>query len=104
MTHEIDQDETPMNSRTIAGPLGKLDCEMKTKVDEHTQALFLQICRMRGSNSASVQRDCIYAIVHGKTYSQMLAEKMNHEAERTAALAKLIGPFGAPELMGGNHV
>ena len=104
MTHDIDQDNIPMASRTIAGPLGKLDCDLKTKVDEHTHALFLQQCSMRGSDVANVLRDCVYAIVHGKTYGQMVVEKVNHDAERTAALAKLIGPFGAPESMGVRHV
>ena len=41
-----------------------------------------------------------YALVHGKTYRQMVMEKMNHEAKRIDAMAQLIGPFGAPELMG----
>ncbi|MDH0202121.1 DDE-type integrase/transposase/recombinase [Comamonas aquatica] len=46
-------------------------------------------------------RDCIYALVHGKTYRQMVLEKVNHDAKRTEALMKLIGPFGGPESTGG---
>ncbi len=88
---------TPAFARGIAGPLGKLDHDLKTKVDEHTHALFLQACAMRGSDTANVLRDCVYALVHGRTYQQMVVEKINHDAKRTEALVKLIGPVGAPE-------
>lgn len=90
-------DSTPAFSRGIAGPLGKLDHDLKTKVDEHTQRLFLRHCAMRGSDASSVLRDCVYALVHGKTYQQMVAEKISHDADRMSALAQLIGPFQGPE-------
>jgi len=90
-------DHSPAFARGIAGPLGKLDHDLKTKVDEHTHELFLQHCAMRGSDTANVLRDCVYALVHGKTYQQMVVEKINHDAKRTEALVKLIGPYGAPE-------
>lgn len=90
-------DELPMFSRGITGPLGKLDFDLKTKVDEHTQALFLQDCAMHNTDTATVLRDYVYARVHGRTYQQMVLEKINHEAKRTEALAKLIGPFRGPE-------
>ena len=92
--------DTPMFARGIAGPLGKLTCDAKTKIDEVTYDLWLQHCSARGLDTAGVLRDCIYALVHGKTYRQMVLEKINHEAQRIDAMTQLIGPFGAPELLG----
>ena len=93
-------DELPLFARGIAGPLGKLTCDAKTKIDEVTYELWLQQCSARGQDTASALRDCIYALVHGKTYRQMVLEKINHDAKRIDAMAQLIGPFGAPELGG----
>lgn len=93
----------PMYARGIAGPLGKLGCDLKTKVDEHTHALFLQHCSMRGSDTANVLRDCVYALVHGRTYQQMVVDKINHDAKRTEALVKLIGHVEAPEFGGAGN-
>lgn len=90
-------DEPPMFARGIAGPLGKLDREIKSRIDEHTHTLFLQQCALRGTDASSAVRDCVYALVHGKTYQQMVVEKITHDAQRTDVLAKLIGPFGATE-------
>jgi hypothetical protein len=92
----------PAFSRGIAGPLGKLDCELKTKVDEHTHTLFLQQCAMQRTTTSNEIRNCIYALTHGKSYDQMIVERLNHDAKRTQALAKLIGPFGGPEFGGTN--
>ena len=92
--------DTPLFARGIAGPLGKLTCDAKTKIDEVTHELWLQHCAARGQDTAGVLRDCIYALVHGKTYRQMVLEKINHDAKRIDAMAQLIGPFGAPELGG----
>lgn len=89
-----------MFARGIAGPFGKLICAVKTKIDEVTYGLFLQQCVMRGTDASSTLRDCVYALVHGKTYQQMVMEKINHDAQRTEAVTKLIGPFGAPESNG----
>ncbi|WP_313080506.1 hypothetical protein [Pulveribacter sp.] len=90
-------DARPMFARGIAGPLGKLICAVKTKVDEVTYELFLQLCAARRMDVASVLRDCIYALVHGKTYQQMVVERINHDAKRSEALVKLIGSFEGPE-------
>ena len=98
--HLAGDEPAPMFARGIAGPLGKLICAVKTKIDDVTYGLWLQYCAARGLDTACVLRDCIYALVHGKTYRQMVMEKMNHEAKRIDAMAQLIGPFGAPELMG----
>lgn len=98
--HLAADDQPPMFARGIAGPLGKLICAVKTKIDDVTYGLWLQYCAARGLDTACVLRDCIYALVHGKTYRQMVMEKMNHEANRIDAMARLIGPFGAPEHMG----
>ncbi len=87
----------PQFARGISGPLGKLENDLKTKVDEHTHALFLQHCAMRRTDTANVLRDCVYALVHGKTYRQMVLEKISHEAQCADAIAKLVGPFEAPE-------
>lgn len=93
-------DAPPMFARGIAGPLGKLNCDLKTKIDEVTNDLWLPYCAARKSDTAGVLRDCVYALMHGKTYKQMVVEMINHDAKSTEALAKLIGPFGAPELEG----
>lgn len=93
-------DDRTYFSRGIAGPLGKLDCVLKTKVDELTHTLFLQQCGMQRTDASSQIRNCVYALVHGKSYDQMVVEKVNHDAQRTEALAKLIGPFGGPEFDG----
>ena len=104
LDHAIEQlavdDQPPMFARGIAGPLGKLICAVKTKIDDVTYGLWLQYCAARGLDTACVLRDCIYALVHGKTYRQMVMEKINHEANRMDAMARLIDPFGGPELMG----
>lgn len=91
------EDDRPHFSRGIAGPLGKLEHPLKTKVDEHTHTLFLQQCAMQRTDASNQLRNCVYALVHGKSYDQMVLEKVNHDAKRTEALVKLIGPFGDPE-------
>ena len=101
--HLAADDQPPMFARGIAGPLGKLICAVKTKIDDVTYDLWLQYCAARGLDTACVLRDCIYALVHGKTYRQMVMEKMNHEANRIDAMARLIGPFGGPEFPGGGR-
>ncbi|QXW17443.1 hypothetical protein KXJ72_11385 [Comamonas aquatica] len=90
-------DDLPMFARGIAGPLGKLDIPAKTKIDEKTHELWLQQCALQGVDTSSVLRDFIYASVYGKTYSQMVLDKANHDAKRIATLTGLIGHFGAPE-------
>ena len=93
----------PRFARGIAGPLGKLEHALKTKVDEHTHTLFLQQCSMQSTDASNQLRNCVYALVHGRSYDQMVVEKLSHEAQRTQALAKLIGPFGGPESGGAQH-
>ncbi|WP_235504162.1 hypothetical protein [Acidovorax sp. Leaf84] len=102
--HVLDPEEGdgPRFSRGIAGPLGKLEHALKTKVDEHTHTLFLQQCSMQSTDASNQLRNCVYALVHGRSYDQMVVEKLSHEAQRTQALAKLIGPFGGPEFDGAN--
>ena len=96
-------DTMPMFARGIAGPLGKLDFPAKTKIDSHTGELFLQYCALRRTDTSAELRDCIYALVHGKTYRQMVLEKVNHDAKRTETMLKLIGHFGGPESNGGGR-
>ena len=95
--HLAGDEPAPMFARGIAGPLGKLICAVKTKIDDVTYGLWLQYCAARGLDTACVLRDCIYALVHGKTYRQMVMEKINHDDKRIDALAQLIGPFWCPE-------
>lgn len=83
-------------SRGIAGPLGKLECVLKTKVDEHTHTLFLQQCALQRTDASNQIRNCVYALVHGKSYDQMVIDKLSHAVQRTEALTKLIGSFGVP--------
>lgn len=96
-------DDMPMFARGIAGLLGKLDFPAKTKIDSHTGELFLQYCVLRRTDTSAELRDCIYALVHGKTYRQMVVEKVNHDAKRTETMLKLIGHFGGPESNGGGR-
>ena len=98
-----DQNEFPMFARDIAGPLGKLTAEAKTKIDPITEELWLQHCANVNSNAATLLRDFIYATVHKKTYRQMVVEKISHESKSIDALARLIGSFEAPETNGGKH-
>jgi hypothetical protein len=42
-------------------------------------------------------------MVHGKSYRQMVMEKVSHDEKRIEALTKLIGSFGALELEGAKH-
>lgn len=100
---DAQDDEGPAFSRGIAGPLGKLEHSLKTKVDEHTHALFLRQCSMQNTDASNELRNCVYALVHGKSYDQMVIEKLNHAVQRTEALTKLIGSFGGPEFGGAPH-
>lgn len=93
-------DDLPHFARGIAGPLGKLDNELKTKVDEVTHALYIRLCAMHQTDPSRDLRNYVYLRVHGKTYDAMVLERVNHDAQRTAALAALLGPFGAPETTG----
>lgn len=101
--HQNDARDTPMFARGIAGPLGKLEHELKTKVDEHTHGLFLRQCAIQNTDASNELRNCVYALVHGKSYDQMVIEKLSHAVQRTEALTKLIGSFGAPEFGGAPH-
>lgn len=100
---EQQHDDRPMYARGIAGPLGKLICAVKTKVDEVTFDLFLKHCAALRMDASSVLRDYIYLVVHRRTYRKMVMEKINHEAQCAEALVKLIGPIGAPECGAEEH-
>ncbi|UBB15452.1 hypothetical protein [Comamonas odontotermitis] len=97
-----DHDEIPMLARGIAGPLGKLTEEAKTKIDPVTQELWLQYCASIRTDTASLLRDFIYMTVHKRSYRQLVLDKSNHEAKCIEALTKLIGSIEAPE-SGGAH-
>lgn len=97
-------DELPAFARGIAGPLGKLISEAKTKIDPITEELWLQHCANVNSDTATLLRDFIYATVHKRTYRQMVVDKISHESKSIDALAKLIGSFEAPDTKGGSNV
>lgn len=101
--HRTDVCDPPMFARGIAGPLGKLDLDAKTKLDENTHRLYLQLCAMCQTDVSNDLRDYIYLRVYGKTFRQMALEKSNHDADRTKALAQLIGSFQGPESGGAHH-
>lgn len=93
-------ESAPLFARGIAGPLGKLDTSLRTKVDEMTAEQFLRHCAQQGADTSTMLRDCVYVLVYGRSYRQMVVERINHDAKRTEALALLIAPFGSPELGG----
>ena len=93
----IDQDQEPAFARGIAGPLGKLTEDLKTKVDEATDKVFRQHCALSGTDASTLLRDFVYLTCYGKTWRAMAAEKLLHEEERIGALRKLTGPFEGPE-------
>lgn len=99
---ELAARELPMFARTVAGPLGKLDTPVKTWLDSGTADLFRRKAAMRKQDGSAAMRDCVYAWVHGKTYTVMVAEKALHDADAMDVLAHLAGPFEGREF-GGRH-
>ncbi len=95
--------DRPVFARGISSPLGKQDIPLKTKVDEVTHTLWLQRMRMLSTDTSTVFRNIVYLDVHGRTWSDMVMEKMNHDAQCAKARATLIGPIGAPEFLGARH-
>lgn len=89
-----------MFARGIAGPNGALDTCMKTWVDSGTAELFRRRAAMRKQNSSACQRDCIYLLVHEKTYTLMVAEKALHDADAMDLREHLTGPFPARKFWG----
>ncbi len=92
--------EAPMFARTVAGPLGKLDTPVKTWLDAGTADLLRRKAAARRQDASSAQRDCIYAWVHGKTYSLMVAEKALHDANAMDIREQMAGPFEGREFGG----
>lgn len=93
-------DLAPMFARGIAGPLGKLDHELKTKVDEVTFNRFRRSCALLQVDTSARIRDAIYVLEWKKPYRQMVAEKMLHEDEHSQGLQALVGHIQAPEFGG----
>ncbi|CUB01417.1 hypothetical protein [Comamonas thiooxydans] len=91
---------TPMFARGIAGPLGKLDHELKTKVDEVTFHRFRRSCALLKLDTSARIRDAIYVLEWQKPYRQMVAERMLHEDEHSQGLQALVGHVQAPEFGG----
>lgn len=98
---ELDAAEgSAMFARGIAGPNGKLSVCLKTWLDEGTAELFRRIAAARKQDASACNRDGIYLIVHGKTYTVMVAEKALHDADAMDIRANLTGPFAALEFGG----
>lgn len=97
---QVDTDEAPMFARGIAGPLGKLEFQLKTKVDETTAEQFRRDCVLKGTDTSTELRDAVYVLTWKRSYRQMVAEKWLHEEQSASRLQSLIGPFGAPECGG----
>lgn len=93
----IDQQDEPAFARGIAGPLGKLTEDLKTKVDESTDKVFRQHCALNGTDPSTLLRDFVYLTCYGKTWRAMAAEKLIHDEERIGALRRLTGLFEGPE-------
>lgn len=93
----LDHQDEPAFARGIAGPLGKLTEDLKTKVDESTDQVFRQHCSLNGTDPSTLLRDFVYLTCYGKTWRAMAAEKLLHEEKRTDALRRLTGPFEGPE-------
>lgn len=91
------EDEDALFSRGATGPFGKLDHEVKTKIDEYTFNLFLTDCRMRGTLPAEMVRDCIYAMVHKKTFDEVRREKAAMDEKHIQTVLSVLGPFQAPK-------
>ena len=98
--HLVADDQTPMFARGIAGPFGKLDTPAKTWLDSRTDELFRQKAAARKQDSSSAQRDCMYAWVHGKTYTLMVAEKALHDANAMDIREQMAVPFEGREFGG----
>ena len=101
--HLVADDQTPMFARGIVGPLGKVDRELKTKVDEVTYHRFRRSCVLLQTDSSARLRDAVYALEWGKSYRQMVMEKVRHEDEHTDGLLALVGHIRAPEFLGGGR-
>ncbi|NIF85389.1 hypothetical protein F3J24_17920 [Comamonas sp. Tr-654] len=100
IAHLAGDEHTPMFARGIAGPLGKLDHELKTKVDEVTFHRFRRSCALMEIDTSARIRDAIYVLEWKKPYWQMVAEKRSHEAEHSQGLQALVGHAQAPEFGG----
>lgn len=98
--HLAEEAGAPMFARGIAGPLGKLDFQLKTKVDEATAEQFRRDCVLKGTDTSTELRDAIYVLTWKRSYRQMVAEKLMHDDQSASRLQSLIGPFGAPEFGG----
>ena len=101
IAHLAGDEPAPMFARGIAGPLGKLDHELKTKVDEVTFNRFRRSCALLETDTSARIRDAIYVLEWKKPYRQMVAERMLHEDEHSQGLQALVGHIQAPEF-GGN--
>jgi hypothetical protein len=89
--------EEPNFARRRACDFGKATQELKTKVDEQTEYLWLRLCAERGMTTAELMRDFVFLAVYDKTHSRIIAEQKLRELERNEVLARVKGPSQAPE-------
>lgn len=93
-------DAAPLFARpALAGPFGPQDEPLKTGVDIDTALAFRRLCNDAGTDVAGALRDWVYSRVHGKTYTDLLAQA----AERRRAVLfgegrELVGNGSAQEV------
>lgn len=87
-------------SRRMACDLGKASQDLKTKVDEQTEYLWLRFCAEKNTTTAELLRDFVFKMVHGKTHTRMVAEQKLHEAKDKDELFLEPGLSRAPEKKG----
>lgn len=81
MSTPID-DDIAMSRTGMVGPMGTLIDDLKTKVDPDTGAAFRKLCAEADMDHSSAIRDWVYLKVHGKTYTEMLADAAKTKRER----------------------
>lgn len=86
-----------MFSRTSVCDLGKATQDLKTKVDEHTEYLWLRHCADNNVKTSELLRDFVFLTVYRKTHTRMVAEQKLHDVDRNEALARIKGLSGGPE-------
>jgi len=64
------------------GPLGKLDRERKTHLDEETDNKLLQLAARMDMTPGELLREWTCLMVHGLTFTEMLAKHRREQMQR----------------------
>ena len=79
---EHDDDDGQAFARTgMLSPKGPLTDPLKTFVDFETAEAFRRLANKAGMDTSGALRDWVYAMVHGKTFSEMVADAQKVKAE-----------------------